>query len=223
MAAFAGGFIDFPGPLKFVATQQLIDQGRLAHAAGSYQGHGGSFLKIGFQRLQTFFLMGAGNVDMGRGIQRHDFCRRRLVGCAVIEVAFIQQHHGLGSAAADDGKKAFHPPWIEVWPSLRHDHHHIHVGDHHLFLRALACGFAGEPVPSRQARPDHGILIWSAQFQSHPVAHRWQVRIRCGLMIYLAAQHHLYFLKTSLVHMECSIGYFVIPDQAGGHPALSRQ
>ncbi len=170
VAAFAGDFVDFIGPLPFLAVE-LIDQSGLAHAAGADDAHGGAAFQVTEQNFEPGIVQRAGDVDGGIRAERVQDLRSFLILRFRIKVGLIEQNHRLGPGALDEREVALHAARIEVLTRIRDHGHDVDVRADDLFLRALAGHFARKARLTWQARADHMLLVFPAELHRDPVAY----------------------------------------------------
>ena len=83
-----------------------------------------------------------------------------LVGFRVNEIRLVDQHHRPGSTFLHNSKVALHTAQVEIRPGISHNHHHVDIGRHDLFLTAFARGFARKAGLSRETRPDDVFIFF---------------------------------------------------------------
>lgn len=215
VAAFAGDFIDFVGP-EPVFAEELVDEGGLANAGGANEGEGGAGEKKGAEEFEPFFSEGAGEVDLGGGVEGEDLLSGGLVLGVRVEVGFIEEDEGLGAAFGNQGEETLEAAEVEVGAGIGDNHDEVDVGGEDLFFAAFAGEFSREAGAAWETGADEVFIIFaSSEVEGDPISDGREVGIAGGIVPKFPADEAGDFIAAVEEGGEVDFGF---ADEAGGNP-----
>lgn len=218
VAPLAGDLVDLALLLPRFA-EQGVDQGRFAHPAGTDKGDGDPRIEVAADFGDVLSIHGAGDDDLRLGTEGLDGSRGLRVLRRGIEVALVHQDQGPRPAASDQGEVALHASQVQVGTRVGDHADDVHVGGEDLLFRAPARGLPGKAGFPGEPRADDVVELTRADLQGDPIPHSGEFGVAGGLVVDLAAHHHLVFLALA---GEGAVGDLVVANEARRYPTRFR-